>query len=383
LSLDAEYEDPDLELLNSLAKADNNVESVVLSFPSPSLDEICGDAKVEYDNVLRESMTTATILPRDTLLSLQHSNEGTTFTTLLSGAVAWFIWPPTSHNLNILKNCYENFAESFDSTNLNVTGEFKGGVCLIQTVGEALRIPPFCPMICLSLEASVLATYSIVTVSQLAGMLRRLPLLLAWFKTEIDGERKKQEFTAALLPQFDAILQGSFETADLKKHKYPYLVEGPLHSLLHNWDEIKHAVASTLDATEAERVKTMWKKFLHKAKGPECWICGESISNKLSNMRKHFESTHWPADKVTKASMQRPTPQVTPKEAVTPPVVPNGIEMESTDNAMDTAASQKGTPKEKSKKVVAPPFVLDKTGAGAFEDLMEPGKAPETPAHFC
>jgi hypothetical protein len=142
-------------------------------------------------------------------------------------------------------------------------------------------------------------------------------------------------------------------------------------------------VASTLDATEAERVKTMWKKFLHKAKGPECWICGESISNKLRNMRKHFESTHWPADKVTKASMQRPTPQVTPKEAVTPPVVPNGIEMESTDNAMDTAASQKGTPKEKSKKVVAPPFVLNKTGAGAFEDLMELGKAPETPAHFC
>ena len=273
-------------------------------------------------------MTTATILPRDTLLSLQHSNEGTTFATLLSGAVAWFVWPPTPHNLKILKNCYETFAEGFDSASLNVTGEFKEGVCLIQTVGEALRIPPFCPMICLSLEASVLATYSVVTVSQLTEMLRRLPLLLAWFKTEIDGERKKQDFTAALLPHLDAVLQGSFEAADLKKHKYPYLVEGPLHSLLHNWDEIKHAVAGTLDAAEAERVKAMWGKFLHKAKGRECWICGNSISNKLRDMRKHFESTHWPADKATEASMRRSTPQGTPKKAAVPPVVPSETEMD-------------------------------------------------------
>ncbi|KAF2624174.1 hypothetical protein BU25DRAFT_310885, partial [Macroventuria anomochaeta] len=286
-------DDEELKLLNGLTDADREASSAVLSFPSPSLDNICGDAKVEYDNVLRESMTMAAVLPRSTLLSLQHSNEGTTFTTLLSGAIAWIIWPPTEHNINILQSSYEAFAEGFDSTKMCVAGELKGGVCLVQTVGEAIRIPPFCPMMCLSLEASVLATYTVVTASQLADMLRKLPLLLAWFKTETDGERKKTHFIAALLPHLSSILQGSFESTDLKKHKYPYLQEGPLHSLLVGWDKIKHAVVSILEPAEAERVTVMWEEFLRKARGRDCWICGKSISNKLRDMRKHFEAKHW------------------------------------------------------------------------------------------
>jgi hypothetical protein len=102
--------DQDLELLHHMIDPDQNASGTVLSFPSSSLEDICGDDKVEYDSILRDSMTTATILQRSILLSLQHSNEGTTFTTLLSGAVVWIIWPPTEHNIDILYSSYETFA---------------------------------------------------------------------------------------------------------------------------------------------------------------------------------------------------------------------------------------------------------------------------------
>ena len=383
LSMDAEYENPDLELLRNLTNAGNNIDGNVLSFPSPSLDDLCGDAKVEFDNVLRESMTTATILPRDTLLPLQHSNEGTTFTTLLAGVLAWIIWPPTAHNLNILRNSYENLAEGFDNGTTDVTGELEDGVCLIQSVGEAIRIPPFCPMLCLSLEATTLATYSVVTIDQLAAMLGKLPLLLAWFKTEMDGERKKQDLVAAMIPHFEAILQGTYEATDLEKLKFPYVREGPLHSLLHSWDDIKYSVASVLAFPEAERVKAIWENFLRNAKGRECWICGKSISNKLRDMGKHFDTAHWPTNTVTKSPKQQRTPQNTPRstpmKATAPPSTPSRIGNEASSNATETIGPQKGTPE----KVIAPPSVLDKTGAEAVQDLMEFDKAQESPVYFC
>ena len=304
-------QDEELKLLNSLTDAHRETSGAVLTFPSPSLDDICGDSKFEYNDVLRESTTMATTLPRNTLLSLQHSNEGTTFTTLLSGAAAWIIWPPTKHNLNVLQSSYEAFAEGFDGTKMNVSSQLESGVCLVQNAGEAIRIPPFCPMTCLSLETSILATYSIVTARQLADMLRKLPFLLAWFKTEIGGEYKKKDFVIALLPHLSAILQGSFESAELKKHKYPYPEDGPLHSLLHSWDEIKHTVASILNPAETERMIAMWEEFLRKARGRECWICGKTVSNKLRDMRKHVEAKHWPIAKTAGVLTQQSAPEQT------------------------------------------------------------------------
>ncbi|KZM21470.1 hypothetical protein ST47_g7348 [Ascochyta rabiei] len=293
----SETDDKDIcsKLLETLADHDNKASGGLLSFPSRSLDETCGDATGECDDSLRESITTATILQRDTLLSIQHSNEGTTFTTLLSGAIAWIIWPPTDHNTIMLKSSYEAFDNGFDGTKTNVAAELEGGVCLVQSVGEAIRIPPFCPILCLSLELSILATYSIVNIDQVVSMLRKLPLLQVWFKSEIDGERKQADLVTALLEQLSSILEGSFEPANLKKHKYPYLQEGPLRSLLQAWDDVKNNVAHMLDPVSTERLMKMWEQFLRSARGRECWICGKTICNKPRDMRKHFKTEHWPA----------------------------------------------------------------------------------------
>lgn len=295
INLQTDDENEDLSLLMSLLDADNVGIGGSMDFPSPSLEDICGDTKVEYDNTLRESMTHATVLQRITLLPLQHSNEGTTFTTLLSGAVAWFIWPPTEHNLDVLRSYYDAYANRTEGAVLNVTDGLQGGVSFVQCVGEAVRIPPFCPMLCLSMEGSILATYSVVTIEQCICMLNKLPLLQAFFKTEIGGERVNNEVTTALLDHLCSVLQGSFETVDLKKHKYPYRHEGPLQSLLEIWDDVNVNLVGMLSPKDAERVKVMWENFLRDSRGRECWICGRYLRNKLNDTRKHFEANHWPA----------------------------------------------------------------------------------------
>lgn len=363
------HDDPDLELLNNLASSNHNTRDIVLSFPSPLLDDICGDAKFDYDNVLRESMTTATVLHGSTLLPLQHSNEGFTYTTLLSGAVAWIIWPPTEHNLGRLQQSYEAFARMSDGTKLDVADELEGGVCLVQTVGDAIRVPPFCPIMCLSLQTSVLATHSIVTISEFVDILHKLSLLQAWFKTETHGERKKTEFTAALLEHLSSILQGSFESTDLKRHKYPYLREGPLRALLHSWDGAKSKVADILDPADAERVKLMWVSFLRNASGRECWICGESIYNKLRLMREHFEAKHWPEEKTVEVVAQEGVPQSRIEDAVVPLLVLQKTGGTNLDDVMDI--DKEGVPEARSENIVTPPLVLQTAGETTADDTME------------
>lgn len=293
----AEFEDEGVEMLHRLVDPDFDTDGIIMSFPSPSLEEICGDTKVLYDSELRESTSLATVLSRNSLLDIQHTSEGTTFTTLLSGAVAWVIWPPTKHNLAILESHYKATAEGMEDVQMNVMHKLEDGVCLVQTVGDAIRIPPFCLITCLSTETSVMSTYTVLTATQLADMLGKLPLLLAWFKTEVDSERKKHEFVTAMLAHLSAILRGSFESSNLRKHTYPYCEEGPLRSLLHTWDEIKHVVPTVLEPAQAEHVLNMWGNFLRAAKGRHCWICGKSIHNKLKYMRKHFETQHWLEDR--------------------------------------------------------------------------------------
>lgn len=341
---EADERDEEMEVLNSLTNGDRTTRGAVAGFLSPSLDDICGDVKVEYENVLRESMTTATVLPAETLIPVQHSNEGTTFTALLAGSVAWIIWPPTKDNLDILQDAYDAFSEGFDGTKMDVSSRLKGGVCLVQSAGECVRIPPFCPIMCLSLKTSILATYSIVTANQLANMLSKLPLLLAWFKTEIDGERKKREFATALLSHLSAILQGAFEESDLKKQRYPYSEEGPLHTLLHSWDDIKHALAGIVDAVGAEEVILMWDTFLRNAKGRPCWLCGKNINNELREMRNHFETMHWSTEKSAGDAEQEPQSHLQSQhgtERITTPSV--SLEDNSEDvfhDAMEAAHSQ-------------------------------------------
>lgn len=382
---ESQTDEDELKQIDSLTNGNVNAISVVLSFPSPSLDDMCGDKKVSDDNVVRESTTEATVLPRDTLLSLQHSNEGTTFTTLLSGSMAWIIWPPTKHNLDILQSSYSAFAEGFDGTKMNVSEELKDGVCLVQTVGDAIRLPPFCPILCLSLETSVLATYFVLSATQLDDVLHKLPLLLARWKTKIDGERKQKDFLAALLHGISTILQGKFEPEKLRDFAYPYVQEGPLLILLQSWDEVKYALASVLDAAETQRVVTMWTDFLRQAKGRKCWICGRSVSNKLKDMPKHFETEHWPAKDTAEAVQQLAEVTKGSKAAEAPQ---SGAEEEELDtstsqDAVEVLELRPDANQKPDEEVIAPAPRQDRVAHSHGNDEREARKRPETPVCFC
>lgn len=328
-----------LKQLETLIDDEADGSGSIVSISSPCLDELCGDTKVAYDHIVGESMVEATILPRDSLLSLQHSNEGTTFITLLSGSVAWIIWPPTKHNLNVLQRSYSEFAEGFDGTKMDVSRELKDGVSLVQTVSEAIRLPPFCPILCLSLKPSILATYFVLTAIQLVDSLHKIPLLLEWWKTELDGERKKNEFIAALLDGVSIILQGKYESDNLRKFEYPYAQEGHLLTLLQSWNEVKHAVAGVLEPADTQRMTATWTVFLSKAKGRKCWICSKGINSKLKHMPKHFEEEHWPTQNAAEETRQFDKTLNQFEKAETPP----GIVYEKEGESSKTLAPMKPT----------------------------------------
>ncbi|KAF3052736.1 hypothetical protein E8E11_010439 [Didymella keratinophila] len=374
-----------LEQLESLTDDQPDTGGIVLSFRSPVLDDMCGDKKVAYDNVVSESMTEATVLPRDTLLSLQHSNEGTTFTTLLSGSVAWIIWPPTKHNLDILQSSYSAFAEGFDGTKMNVSSELRDGVCLVQTAGDAIRLPPFCPMLCLSIKSSILATYFVLTGTQLVDVLHKIPLLLEWWKTEIDGERKKNKFMAALLDGISTVLQGKYEPGNLRDYEYPYAQEGPLLTLLQSWNEVKHAVAGVLEPAETERMMAMWTDFLSNAKGRKCWICGKAVSNKLKDMPKHFGMTHWVAQDAAEGVPQLEKTSSGFKKAPTLQDVAGGEEGDSSKppDAMEVLELRPDMSRETVEEVTTSASGQERTAEPQASDEGQVVRRSETPVFFC
>ncbi|KAF3048130.1 hypothetical protein E8E12_010637 [Didymella heteroderae] len=376
-------EDERHKQLNTLTDSNNDTSGGIWSFPSPSLDEICGDGKIEYENVVHESMTEASILPRDTLLSLQHSNEGTTFTTLLSGSLAWIIWPPTKQNLGILQNYYVASTEDLDDSKVNLPSQLIGGVCLVQTVGDAMRLPPFCPLMCLSLERSVLATHFAVTATQLVDMLHKLPLLLAWFKTEHDGELKRDEFVAALLPHMSAILQGDFESVKLRNFEDPYEEEGPLRTLLKGWIEIKHAVASILKPSETQQVITMWSDFLIKAKGRKCWICGWATRNKRRDLPKHFASKHWRTADIVEAAERRDEKPEKSWRMTSPQDVAEEGDEDPFHDAMEVIELRPDVPHKPAEEAAMSSIAQEQATSQAGVDEMGVFKGSETPVHFC
>lgn len=295
--------DPSLDLVRNMYDfdVDSEATSHAIAFQSESLQDMCGDWSQQPDKSLHTSMQTCVIIPCNTLQPLHHSNEGITTTTLLSGSIVWIIWPPTDHNLNILQTAYEDLAKDLDETKLDVSRDLEGGIAFVQVEGEAVRLPPFCPMLSFSTNTAVLTTSSTVTVDTYIAMLRKMPLLKAWFQTEIDGRRKQNEFISAMLKMLDRILNGEIdlETGELDEtHKLTYTEPGPLHTLLSTWDDEKNDVAAMIGSTDAKVMEDIWSAFLIGSRGRECKICGKSIHNKLRLMRKHFLDQHWPTEKV-------------------------------------------------------------------------------------
>ncbi|KAI8934983.1 hypothetical protein NX059_008649 [Plenodomus lindquistii] len=290
-----------LQLIRSLTDPDIIAKDAVACFPSEALDQICIDADLAPpDDILHTSHATCTIISKDTLIPLQHSNEGTTTVTVLVGSMIWIIWPPTLRNLNILQTAYEAFAPECKKAALDVTRDLEGGIVLQQIEGEGLRIPPYCPMMGLPLHTSVLATTSTTTVGNFISMLQKAPLLKAWFRTEIDGKRKQSEFVNRMLNCLDLLLNGEMDP-DSERFDMTLALprdgSGPLNDLLTAWDNIKDGLAELLGPADATALADIWADFLIDAKGRECRICGWITRNKLRMMRGHFVEQHWVKEK--------------------------------------------------------------------------------------
>jgi hypothetical protein len=286
-------EDAGMQVINDLADANDAASGAVVSFPSEALEEMCSKGSILLENTLRATMTTCTVLPSDTLLALHHNNEGTTVTTLLCGSVAWIIWPPSDHNINTLQNAYEQYAKDFDEAKMDVAKDLEGGQIFVQTVGDGLRIPPFCLMMSLALQTSVLATNSHVTVKNFITMLSKLPLLKAWYQTEADGARRLTDFKASILRYLDLMLNGDDEHEDRNILKLSRTKDGLLDSLFSTWDDIKDDLAAMMGPADSVTMVKIWEMFLISILGRGCRMCNKGIRSKHKLMKKHFIDAHW------------------------------------------------------------------------------------------
>jgi hypothetical protein len=288
------------KLINALTDATSGAAGAVTTFPSETFEDIWDLDWEPPDGYLAAKMTTCTLLPNDTLLPLQHSNEGTTLTTLVAGSVTWVVWPSTEHNLGVLEAAYDGFAQNFDHAQLDVTGNLQGGMIFPQKEGQTVRLPPHCPMMALATKNSGMVSYTQMTQEDFMATLRKLPLLKAWFQTEIDGARKQSDFNAFLIRHLDAMLNGHEDCEEAGYMKLTFKKGGPLDMLLRMWDDIKGDLAAILGPADHEAIASIWGDFLIEARGRNCIICKKECRNKLKLMKQHFEDAHWPNAKTTK-----------------------------------------------------------------------------------
>lgn len=291
------------QIVDNLRSLDLALENAnhVIAFWSEALDNMRNERYSEPHNLLHSSVTKCAIVPANTVIHLNQSNEGTTTMTLLSGSIVWVIWPPTDHNHRTLQAAYEDFAEDFDGDKLDITQNLEHGLMLLQHKGEGLRVPPFCPMMSFATTTSVIAISTTVTIDEFISTLQKAPLLKAHFKVEPNSELKQTEFNVSILKWLDQLLNGKInadtETRDMR-YKLILTDGGPLHTLINTWDDVKDGLAAMMSTTEHETMKDIWSVFLTGSKGRECKLCGKRVPKKPSTMREHFADKHWPKDEV-------------------------------------------------------------------------------------
>lgn len=281
-----------MQTIDALVDRNTTTTEMVVTFPCETLDEMCQLGSTSTENLLHSTLTTCTVLPENAMLPLHHSNEGTTTMTLLAGSIVWIVWPSTRKNVGIFQAAYESFEEDFDATGLDVAGDLEGGVTFMQTVGDGLRIPPYSLLMGLATTTSVLASSSRVTVENFTSMLSKLPLLKAWFQTEIDGIDKQSRFIASILHWLDLLLNGDPDDEDNDEFKLPRTKNGLLGELLGIWDAIKNDLAAMMGPADMTAMELIWGDFLVNAVGRECRICGVRVDNKQKRMKKHFITKH-------------------------------------------------------------------------------------------
>jgi hypothetical protein len=69
------------------------------------------EGKEALHNLLSSTLTVCTILLSNSYVDLEHGNEATISTMLLTGSMVYIIWLRSQHNLNLLETAYDNFAD--------------------------------------------------------------------------------------------------------------------------------------------------------------------------------------------------------------------------------------------------------------------------------
>jgi hypothetical protein len=291
--METDEEDAGMRAIHNLNDTNHCVTNTTVTFPSETLEEACCEGWEAPEHLLRATITTCTVLSGNTLLPLQHSNESSTVATLLRGSIIWIFWPPTDNNLHSLQMAYENFNKELDQVDLGIASNLEGGMVFMQTEGDGLRLPPFSLTMSLATTTSVLATYCEVTIEDFIVMLQKLPLLKAWFQTELDGDRKQTEFNASIVLYLDLMLNGDADNEDRNNLKLLYVKGGQLDAILEVWDDVKDDVAAIMGPADRKKMEDIWAKYLIAAMGRQCRICDKHIRNKQKLIRSHFIESHW------------------------------------------------------------------------------------------
>ncbi|KAF2004710.1 hypothetical protein P154DRAFT_616862 [Amniculicola lignicola CBS 123094] len=238
---------------------------------------------------------TIVIAPSNHLLELQHTNESYTYTTMMTGQVIWFVWPPTTHNLDCLKMGYEMFESDRRKADANIIKLLEYGVTFVQEKGDCVRLPPFCVILALSTNTTVLAKTSAITGGSFIQGLSNIPLLEAWWKTEVGGAKKRHDFFSALTWQIRMILSDDVEAFSTKDLEPPISLSDPLPSLLKSWDDVKAGFMSIMNVQDREDIMARLVELLRRCKGNSCFICGKSFgkSKARMNVEAHISQHHW------------------------------------------------------------------------------------------
>ncbi|KAF2689777.1 hypothetical protein K458DRAFT_290769 [Lentithecium fluviatile CBS 122367] len=295
-------EDAATELVQNLGDPTFKSKGFIPNLECPVLDEMAAKTREKAAGYMEETPMMCSVFPCDTLIPLQHHNETMSYSTLLLGSILWMIWPPTERNLTLLHRAYDEFAIDPDEEKFNIANELTGGVVFVQTASEGLRVPPYCIMLGLATENSVLAKYSLLSATQFTAMLHKLPFLESWWKTEAHGKEKRADFALALLPRIKRILAGDFDPYPPAEFLLTGQKGGALFELVKGWEQVNSSIASLVDGETAKGIKEVWVDFLCKVVGRNCALCTGYLQDKRKEMLAHFQDVHWPKEKVGETS---------------------------------------------------------------------------------
>lgn len=251
--------------------------------------------------------TTCTVLPYDVVTRLEHNADKRTYTALLQGEMIWITWPPTSGNLEVLREFYESNTNGQDDSSTGVVGRLKVftrrlqyGIICGQKVGECLQTPPFCITLGIVTKTAVLASCSVMCDDDFFTSLSRPDVHFhkQWPRTNATYESMRRSYSTGLLQVIRVILEGR----QLDKHgpgafyQNKVVAPGVMRKLVSTWDAIKGNVADLLfNEEDIERIKEIWVDFLDEVKGQSgntCAICAYHFPNTYE-VPSHFSAAHW------------------------------------------------------------------------------------------